>query len=282
MTTISRVYLIVTTQVLVVLLSYGLAQAAPQAFPHYRHVDPLATPPSERVVGPITLLTDDNFAPFSFRDTKGAMVGIAVDMALQACAEVNLACQLKPLPFAELLPALARGEGDVIISGLRPSAALMEKTIMTRPYFFSFGRFVMRVGLPFETPDIRTLAGRRVGFVKGTSHQAFLEKYYERSALTPFKTEAELFESLRTGKLDAVFTDSMRAVFWLKGTSSRNCCVPLGEGFVDDATVTRGLSFFTRQNRELLREYLDYALDRLDENGKAARVFERYLPASPF
>ena len=69
----------------------------------------------------------------------------------------------------------------------------------------------MRVGMPFETPDIRSLAGRRIGFVKGTAHQAFLEKYYERSALTPFATEAELFESLRTGKLDAVFTDSLRA-----------------------------------------------------------------------
>ncbi len=282
MTTISRVYLYAATQVLVVALGVGLAQAAQQSFPHFRHVDPLATLPKDPVAGPVILLTDDQFAPFSFKDANGVMVGIAVDMALQACAEVNLACQLKPLPFVELMPALARGEGDAIISGLRPSANLMEKTLMTRPYFFSFGRFMMRVGMPFETPDIRTLAGRRIGFVTGSGHQAFLEKYYERSALTPFTTEAELFETLRTGKLDAVFADSLRSGFWMRGTVSRNCCIPLGAGFIDDATITRGLAFFTRQNRELLREYLDYALDRLDENGKAAKIFERYLPASPF
>ena len=282
MTTIPRVYLYLTTQIKVVFLLCGVALAAPEAFPHFRHVDPLATVPNERPAGVITLLTDDDFAPFSYKDAKGAMVGIAVDMAMQACTEVKLACQLKPMGFASLMPALARGEGDVIISGLRPTAALMEKARMTRPYFFSFGRFLMRVGMPFETPDIRSLAGRRIGFVKGTSHQAFLEKYYERSALTPFATEAELFESLRTGKLDAVFADSLRAGFWLHGTASRNCCVPLGGGFIEDSTVTRGLAFFTGQNRELLREYFDFALDRLDEKGEAAKIFERYLPASPF
>ncbi len=282
MTTIPRVYLKAIARVTVVLFICVPAFSAVQTFPHFRHVDPLATMPTERVAGPVTLLTDEDFAPFSYKDDKGAITGIAVDMALQACAEVKLTCQLKPMPFADLMPALARGEGDAIISGLRPSAELMKKTIMTRPYFFSFGRFVMRVGMPFETPDIRTLAGRRIGYVNGTSHQAFLEKYYDRSALTPFAGEAELFESLRTGKLDAVFTDSLRAGFWLNGTASRNCCVALGAGFGDEATVTRGLAFFTRQNRELLREYFDFALDRLDENGQATKIFSRYLPASPF
>lgn len=282
MTTISRVYLKALARALVVLCVCVPAFSAVQTFPHFRHVDPLATVPTERVSGPVTLLTDEDFVPFSYKDDKGLMTGIAVDMALRACVEVKLICQLKPMPFADLMPALVRGEGDAIISGLRPSAALMEKAIMTRPYFFSYGRFVMRVGMPFETPDVRTLAGRRIGFVKGTSHQAFLEKYYERSALTPFATEAALFESLRTGKLDAMFTDSLRAGFWLHGTASRNCCVVLGAGFGDDATITRGLAFFTRQNRELLREYFDFALDRLDENGEAAKIFSRYLPASPF
>ncbi len=282
MTTIPRVCLFATAQALIVFIMYGLGFAAPQAFPHFRHVDPLASLPIERLTGPITLLTDEDFAPFSYKDAGGAMVGIAVDMALKACAEIQVVCQLKPMAFADLMPALARGDGDAIISGLRPSADLMEKTFMTRPYFFSFGRFIMRVGMPFETPDIRTLAGRRIGFVKGTSHQAFLETYYERSALTPFSTEAELFESLRVGKLDAVFADSLRASFWMNGTDSHRCCVPLGGGFIDDRTVTRGLAFFTRQNRGLLREYFDFALDRLDEKGEAEKIFSRYLPTSPF
>lgn len=281
-TTISRVYFALSAQILVVFLQFGLAHSAPNTIPHFRHIDPSASLPSDYLAGPISLLTDEDFAPFSYKDSSGKLVGIAVDMALQACAEVKIVCQLKPLPFADLMPALLRGEGDAIISGLRPSEALMEKTFMTRPYFFSYGRFIMRVGMPFETPDIRTLAGRRIGYVKGTSHQAFLEKYYDRSALTPFTTEAALFESLRTGKLDAVFADSLRSGFWLQGSASHNCCVPLGGGFVDDATITRGLSFFTRQNRELLREYLDYALDRLEEKGEATIIFERYLPASPF
>ena len=102
-------YLHLITQVKVVFLLCGVGLAAPEAFPHFRHVDPLATIPNERPAGVITLLTDDDFAPFSYKDAKGTMVGIAVDMALQACAEVKLVCQLKPMDFSNLMSALGRG-----------------------------------------------------------------------------------------------------------------------------------------------------------------------------
>ena len=53
----------------------------------------------------------------------------------------------------------------------------------------------MRVGMPFETPDIRTLAGRRIGYVKGTKVPLLLRIHggpngqYQNS----FSTERQLF-----------------------------------------------------------------------------------------
>jgi polar amino acid transport system substrate-binding protein len=282
MATMSRVYLVIALQFLIATFSVATADTLQEIYPQFRSIDSGAVAPLETVVGTVKLLTDQDFAPFSYQDTSGKYVGISVDMARMACVEAHLTCEITALPFTDLLPALLRGEGDAIISGLRATPALMEKTIMTRPYFFSFGRFLTRTGMPFETPDIRTLAGRRIGFVKGTSHQAFLDKYYDRSALTPFDSEMAVFESLRTGKLDVAFTDSLHADFWLKGTASRQCCLPLGGGFVDRSTFTRGLSFFTTQDHETLREYFDFALDRLEEKGESGKIFAHYLAGSPF
>jgi polar amino acid transport system substrate-binding protein len=282
MTSKPRLYLCFIIQALIVFSVVSAARADSVEFPRYRYGDAGAVAPLEALKGPIKLLTDQDFAPFSYQDSAGKWVGLSVDIALQVCAEARVSCEIKALAFSDLMPALLRGEGDVIVSGLRTTPALLQKAMMTRPYYFSSARFITRIGMPFETPDIRSLAGRRVGFVKGTSHQAFLEKYYDRSALTPFEREADMFESLRTGKLDAAFTDSLHADFWMKGTSSRQCCVDLGKSFIDRKTFTRGLSFLVREDHEILREHLDFALDRMEENGETGKIIARYLPAPPF
>ena len=230
MTTACRVYLIFTFLLCVVScpVAESLAENNKGLFPVFRHIDAGAIAPLELPTVPVKLLTDADFPPFSFQSPNAAMTGISVDLAMAACAELKISCQVIPKPFAELLPALKNHEGDAIISGLRLTPEILNDASATRPYFFSSGRFLTRVGMPFSQPDTRALAGRRLGYVKGTGHAAFLEKYYERSALTPFSDENAMLESLRTAAIDAAFTDSLHASFWLKGASSRACCVALG------------------------------------------------------
>lgn len=275
MATSLRVYLCIKILVTVVLSNTALAK---ENIPQFRHIDAGTVARTETISGEVKLLTDDDFAPFSFKTGAGSMTGLSVELAQAACAELRLKCVIIARPFNELLPALNRGEGDAIISGLRMTKEIMQQATMTRPYFFSRGQFIARVGAPFAVPDTRTLAGRRLGFVKGTSHQAFLEKYFDRAALTPFENEAILFESLRTGSLDIAFADSLHAQFWLRGPKSRGCCTTVGTGFVDRGTFSRGLAFLMRRDRDPLRENFDYALDRLQVNGTSAKLFARYFP----
>lgn len=282
MTSTFRVYFKKFLQLVIAICAISTASAQDVTFPRFRHVDAGAVAPLETLSGPVRLLTDQDFAPFSYVNAAGQPVGLSVEMAQKACFEIHLTCEIKAVAFADLVPALLRGDGDAVISGVRTTPALLEKVILTRPYFFSSGQFITRVGMPFDIPDIRTLAGRRVGFVKGTSHEVFLQHYYDRSALTPFPTETEMLESLRTGKLDVAFTDSIHAAYWLKGTSSRQCCVTLGKALMDRATFTRGLAFLIRQDHETLREYFDYALDQVEENGEARKIMSRYMPELAF
>ncbi len=260
----------------------SLAENNKGLFPLFRHVDVGAVAPMELPKAPVKLLTDADFPPFSFQDANAAMSGISVDLAVAACAELKISCQIIAKPFAELLPALKNHEGDAIISGLRLTPEILNYASATRPYFFSSGRFIARIGMPFSQPDTRALAGRRLGFVKGTGHAAFLEKYYERSALTPFGDETAMLESLRTAAIDAAFTDSLHASFWLKGSHARGCCVALGASFIDRASFSKSMSFLVSTDQANLREALDFALDRLEEKGISAKIFAHYLPDSPF
>ena len=264
-----------------VLFSTALAQTSSLApFPHFRHVDAghiaAATPNVQNLV----LLTDNDFAPWSFVAADGALQGISVDLARAACAELSATCEFKAMPFAQLLPTLRQGQGDAIISGLKLDAGLAKDFALTRPYFLTLARFAVRNGSPLELPDIRTLAGRRVGFVKGTAHAVFLDTYYGRSALSPFDNPAEMQEALRTGQIDAAFGDALQLAFWINGQASKSCCAFLGKAFVDRNSFSRSLVFIAKRDERNLRQALDDALDVLETKNITAEIFARYLPAS--
>ncbi|MEP6827300.1 MAG: transporter substrate-binding domain-containing protein [Aestuariivirga sp.] len=244
----------------------------------FRHIDKAALAPQAKLPAAIMLLVDEDFAPFSFKSTEGKLAGISVQLALEACAELKVQCQLQAMPYADLLNALQNKRGDLIIGGPPASATFAS----TRPYYYSYSQFFVRNGSNFDGVDVKSLAGRRLGFVKGSGQDAFLKKNFDRATLVPFTSEEAMFEALRTGGLDLAFADSLQGAFWLKSHNSRGCCAPFGGAFVDKTTFTHGLVMLTRSNDGALREALDGALDRLQEKGLSAKAFATYLPSSPF
>lgn len=249
------------------------------AFPHLRHADPSAPALAKLPDASLNLLTDEDFAPFSFRNGSGAMKGISVDLAIAACAEIQIKCQIIPKPYADLVASLEKKEATVIIAGPAASDALLQKVDMTKPYFASSAAFLVRPGSGLQRPGPKSLAGKRLGFVKGTIHEAFLQKYYERAALTPYENEQLMLTALRSGGLDAVFMDSLRAAFWLKGADSRGCCVMLGEPITERSGLSKGLAMMVDKSRPDVTAAFDRALDDLDEKSETAKIIARYLPA---
>lgn len=252
----------------------------PRSFPGFRHVDPTTVATEASARSSVVLLADQDFAPWSFKDAEGRFLGIAVDLALLACREAGLTCEIRPVAFPELMRSLERGEAQGIISGPKLDENLATKFSLTRPYFQTLGRFAVRVGSPLSTPDVRSLAGRRIGFRGNSAHARFLETYYARSVLVPYETQDAILEALRTGQVDVVFGDAVQLSFWLQGSVSRGCCSFLGKAFVDRASFTRSLSFVLRRDAADARIKLDAGLDRLETSGKTAEVFSKYLPAS--
>ncbi len=251
----------------------------PQSFPGFRHVDQASASTEASVGGSLVLLADADFAPWSFMGADGSFQGLAVEVAQLACIEAGLNCEIKPAAFATLLPSLERGEAQGVISGPKLDENLAAKFSLTRPYFQTLGRFAVRAGSPLSTPDVRSLAGRRIGFRGNSAHARFLETHYARSALVPFETLDPMLEALRTGQVDVVFGDAVQLSYWLQGSAARGCCNFLGKAFVDRASFTRSLSFVLRRDAVGARNKLDAGLDRLEVNGKTAEIFSKYLPA---
>lgn len=247
--------------------------------PRFRAIDADAPHSPKLPLPPVRLLAEPDFAPWSFTLDDGTLAGISVDLARAACSEAGLTCEVVPTPFTGLLPALQRGEGDVIVSGLRLNNDLMTNTALTRPYFRAMGRFMIRRGTQVGGADPRALAGRRIGVVEGTAHELFLKTYFDKSQLVAEPSDSVMYEALRTGALDVAFGDSLRMSFWMNSDGARKCCAPLGGAVVDADTFSRPLVYVVRQDKAAVRDRLDEALDTLEETGATASIFARYLPA---
>ena len=284
-TTFQRLNLWLCTILLIANVGSAFGQDAseaklPTVFPGFRYVDPMGTVALQPLSGKFILLADTDFAPWSFLGEDGRLIGISVELAAQACAEAGLSCEIRPSDFASLLSKLRTGEAQGVISGFKLDSAIAKEFALTKPYFHSLGRFAVRTGSPLAAPDIRSLAGRRIGFRANTAHARFLETFYSRSALTPFDTSDSMLEALRTGQVDTIFGDAVQLSFWLRGNASRGCCGFLGKAFVHRETFSRSLSFITRRDKPELRDRLDAALDQMENKGTTAEIFARYLPAS--
>jgi polar amino acid transport system substrate-binding protein len=257
------------------------ATSAPGAvpIPRFRAIDADAPSPARLPLPTLRLLAETDFAPWSFTLEDGSLAGISVDLARSACTEAGLTCDIVATPFTSLLPSLLRGEGDGIVSGLRLNSELVAGTAMTRPYFRSMGRFMIRRGTQIDAADPRALAGRRIGVVAGTAHEVFLKKHYDKAQLVPLQSETRMYEDLRTGALDAAFGDSLRMSFWMNSDGARKCCTGLGGAVLDPETFSRPLVYIFRKDKAAVRDRLDEALDQLEEKGATAEIFGRYLPA---
>jgi len=185
------------------------------------------------------------------------------------------------LPFQDLLPAIAEHRGDAVISGLRIDETSLAQTDATRPYFRTLGRFVVQSGNRLEQASTETFSGKRLGVQKGTTHEAWLVKYFTSSTVEPFETQADAETALRTGNVDAIFGDNLEMIYWTAGEASLKCCKLLGVAFSDFDYFSRNIAFLVRNDRPDLRAALDYGLDQLQAKGTTDAVFNRYVPLPP-
>lgn len=250
--------------------------------PSFRHIDPTQPVPDLRAVKTVRFLTDDDFPPFSYREGDGELTGFNVSLAKALCADLRLTCEFIATPWEDLIPALARGAGDAILAGLRISEATVAEVDFTRPYYRSLARFAVRAESPLAEADLRSLAGKRVGVLTGTAHEAYLAAYFGRSNIRPFPEETEAREALRTGRIDALFDDATRHMFWLAAEDSRGCCEFAKGAYIAPDYFSPPMAIAVKAGNATLRELLDYGLDRLQTSGAFAEAYRRFFPMSPW
>lgn len=230
----------------------------------------------------LKLIADTDFAPYSFLSRTNSPTGLSVELAIAACERARLNCTVETRPFAEILPALQKGEADVAITGPRLDEATLSAARMTRPYFRIMGRFAVPKTSTLDNASAQALSGRRIGVVKDTVHARWLTAYYGSSRITAYDDLAAAGAALRSGDVDAIFGDNLQVIYWVAGEAAADCCRLLGGAYSDFDYFSRNLAFLVRRDKADLAQAFDYGLDKAQADGTTARIIRTYVPLDPW
>ncbi|EUB98643.1 ABC-type transporter, periplasmic subunit family 3 [Rhizobium sp. CF080] len=239
----------------------------------------LARPDLSTVVR-VRILTSVDFPPFNFADQTGRLAGFNVDLAREICAELKIEakCQIQALPFGELEKALEGGAGEAIMAGINVTPERRQRFAFSRPYLGLPARFARNLKARIDVDTAAALSGKPVGVVRGTAHELMLKAFFPKLTPTPFDNYEAMLEALKTGKVDAVFSDGLRLPFWVAGEGSAKCCALFDGPYLSEKFLGEGLSIMLRKNDPLLTAAFDQALSVLSRNGRLQDIYLRYFP----
>jgi polar amino acid transport system substrate-binding protein len=250
----------------------GQAQTLPN------HVDPSARDvvPNLTAVPAIRFLTTADYPPFNFQDESGQLVGFNVDLARAICDDLSITCTVQAWPWDQAGNALADRQGDALIAGLAVTPETGERFDFSNIYLMLPGRFVLGKTAATGDFDPSSLAGKRVGVRANSAHAAFIARYFPNVTAMPFDSETLALDALARNEVDAVFSDALRASFWLNERT--DCCAFAGQPYFRPELFGEGLAIAVAPGQDGVRQAIDYALVRLKRSGVFDEIFLRWFP----
>ena len=117
----------------------ALALGACQTFSKSGSVSDPAAPRLQRILdsGELRVGLSGNQPPLNMKNKRGEIIGFEVDLVNALAHAMGLETRLIARPFAELLPALAKGELDLVISGMTITPRRNARVAFAGPYFIS-------------------------------------------------------------------------------------------------------------------------------------------------
>ena len=215
----------------------------------------------------------NNNTPMNFVDDDGNLVGFDVDLANALAEEMGVEAEIVTVDNDTRIAYLTNGTVDMSITNLSHTTSRDEQIDFAEPSYIWDGKVAYAKKGQFN--EIIDLAGKKIAIDQGSSAAAAIVKAItdqggEEPELVEFNGNAECFQALQDGKVDAWAQDSII------------CSGIAGELGTDYETVG---GFFSGSlygigvpsNDSAWRDEVSFTLQKLMQNGTYDEIYNKWF-----
>jgi polar amino acid transport system substrate-binding protein len=217
------------------------------------------------------------YPPFYSADASGNWTGWEVEIVQAICAEAKFECELTPIPWDGLIPALTTKKIDTIMNSMSITEDRKKTIDFSDKYYNTPTAVVGAKGEEFDaTPE--GLKGKIIGVQVSTVHAAYVKKHFTEAAeVKEYQTQDEANQDLAAGRIDATQADSIALDAFLKSEQGMACCDLKGHVADDLEILGPGVGAGVRKEDTELKEKINAAIKAIRENGKYAEITKKYF-----
>jgi ABC-type amino acid transport substrate-binding protein len=150
-----------------------------------------------------------NQPPLNVKSKSGQMIGLEVDLAKGLAYALGLEVELVQKPFGDLLPALKKGQVDMVISGVDITAERTRDFLFVGPYLLSGKSLVTASKALAEAQTVDDINSQDVTFVtlKNSTSASFVKKNIPKAKLVGVDTYEQAVAKVIDGSASAMIAD---------------------------------------------------------------------------
>ncbi len=236
----------------------------------------LAGPTYDRVMGDKVVKAGitNKGKPFGFINADNEWVGFDMDMAKEIAKRLDVTFEpvvvnnKTRISFVQTNPPKV----DMVLSNMTHKRVRDEKIDFSITYFFDGQKFLAKTGTIKEPKD---LVGKKIGSMQGTTSivnaKAYMKKLGDNAAkVTGYQNEVEMFEALRSGRVQAITTDSTLLIALAAKEPGKYELV--GE-FISDEPYGVGLP----QNDSAWRDIINFTIQDIWKDGTYMKIYNKWF-----
>lgn len=223
--------------------------------------------------GKLVVGLDDTFAPMSYRDNKGEIVGFDVDLAKEVGKKLNLKIDFQAIDWAMKETELNAGNIDLIWNGYTITPERKSKVAFSDAYLENSQSIIVLKKSEIQTK--KELAGKVVAAQQASSAVDAVSKKelatFKNKELIEFPSNNDVFNDLESKRSDAIVVDEVLARYYtkLKGADTYRT--------LEDTFGKEEYGVGLRKNDKKLKMKLNEALKELKSDGTYDKIYKKWF-----
>lgn len=226
-------------------------------------------------------IASEPYPPFSSPDASGNWTGWEIDMIGAVCKAAELECEIVPVAWDGIIPALTAGQIDAIMASMSITEERMQTIDFSDKYYDTPTVVVGAKGDAFPaTPE--GLAGKIIGVQVSTVHEAYAQKHFAATAaeIKIYQTQDEANQDLIAGRIDATQADSIALDAFLSTPEGAACCDSKGAVANDTDVLGLGIGVGLRKGEDALKAKFNAGIAKVIADGSYETISKPYFATS--